>query len=54
MNVTTYEDYQTVDGFPIARKEKYEQDGKLMSTTDLVEFKVATPSEGTLAKPVSN
>jgi hypothetical protein len=54
VNVTTYEDYQTVDGFPIARKEKLEQDGKPMSTTELVEFKVATPSEGTFAKPLSN
>jgi hypothetical protein len=51
VSVTTYEDYQTIDGFPMARKERTERDGKPASTTELMEFKVATPSEGAFAKP---
>jgi hypothetical protein len=48
---TTSSDYQTFDGFPLARKETTERDGKLASTTELIEFKVATPSEEAFAKP---
>jgi hypothetical protein len=49
--VTTYEDYQNFDGFPIARKEITQRDGKPASTRELIEFKVAMPSEGAFAKP---
>jgi hypothetical protein len=49
--VTLYEDYQTFDSFPMARKETYQRDGKLASTTELIDFKAATPSEGAFAKP---
>ena len=49
--MTTYEDYQTIDGFPIARKETTQRDGKLASTTELIEFKVGTPSQGAFDKP---
>jgi hypothetical protein len=51
VSVTTYEDYQTFDGFPIARKETIQRDGKLASTTELIDFKVVTPSAGAFAKP---
>ena len=51
VTVTTYEDYQTFDGFPMARKEITQRDGKPSSTRELIEFKVATPSEGTFDKP---
>ncbi len=51
VTVTTYEDYQTIDGFPIARKETTQRDGKLASTTELIEFKVGTPSQGAFDKP---
>jgi hypothetical protein len=49
--VTLYEDFQTTDGFPIARKVTTQQDGKTTSTRELIDFKVATPSEGAFAKP---
>jgi hypothetical protein len=48
---TLYGDYQTLDGFPMARKETSRRDGKLASTTELIEFKAATPAEGAFAKP---
>jgi hypothetical protein len=50
-SVSYYEDYQTVEGFPIARKVTNLQDGKTTSTQHLIDFKVATPSEGLFAKP---
>lgn len=51
VTVTTYEDYQTFDGFPLARKETTQRDGKLAWTMELIDFKVATPSETAFAKP---
>ena len=48
---TLYGDYQTFDGFPMARKVTSRRDGKLASTTELIDFKAATPSEGAFAKP---
>ena len=49
--VTTHEDYQTFDGFPLARKQTSQRDGKPAYTRELIDFKVATPSEGAFAKP---
>lgn len=46
-----YGDYRTVDGFPMARKETTRRDGKLASTTELIDFKAATPGEGSFARP---
>ena len=51
VTVTSYDDYQNCDGFPLARKETTQRDGKPASTRELIEFKVATPSEGAFAKP---
>jgi hypothetical protein len=51
VTVTNYDDYQNFDGFPLARKETTQRDGKPASTRELIEFKVATPSEGAFAKP---
>ncbi len=51
VTVTTFADYQTFDGFPIARKETSERDGKPSSTMDLIDFKVVTPSQGAFTKP---
>jgi hypothetical protein len=51
VTVTTYEDYQTIDGFPLARKETTQRDGKLAWTRELIEFQVATPSATAFAKP---
>ncbi len=48
---TLYGDYQTVDGFLMARKETSLRDGKLAFTTELIDFHVASPSEGAFAKP---
>jgi hypothetical protein len=48
---TLYGDYQTQGGFPMARKVTYRRDGKLASTTELIDFSVASPSEGAFAKP---
>jgi hypothetical protein len=48
---TTFSDYQTFDGFPLARKETTVRDGKPASTRELIEFKVATPSEEAFGKP---
>jgi hypothetical protein len=48
---TTYEDYKTFDGFPMARKIASYQDGKLTSTRELIEFKVGTPDPAAFAKP---
>ena len=48
---TLYGDYQTLDGFPMARKVTSRRDGKLASTTELIDFSVASPSEGAFAKP---
>ena len=39
------------DGFPMARKETSLRDGKLAFTTELIDFHVASPSEGAFAKP---
>jgi hypothetical protein len=49
--VTLYEDYQTCDGFPMARKVVTHRDGKLSYTREQSDFKAVTPSEGTFAKP---
>ena len=51
VQVTLYGDYQTCDGFPMARKVTSQRDGKLASTTELIDFHVASPSEGAFAKP---
>ena len=51
VSVILYGDYQTCDGFPMARKETRWSDGKLSSTTELIDFQVTTPSEGAFAKP---
>ncbi len=51
VQVTLYGDYQTFDGFPMARKETSLRDGKLAFTTELIDFHVASPSEGAFAKP---
>jgi hypothetical protein len=48
---TLYGDYQTLDGFPMARKVTSRRDGKLAFTTELIDFKAETPSEGAFAKP---
>ena len=48
---TLYGDYQTLDGFPMARKVTSRRDGKLAYTRELVDFKAATPGEGAFAKP---
>ena len=48
---TLYGDYQTFDGFLMARKVTSRREGKLALTTELIDFKVATPSEGAFAKP---
>ena len=48
---TLYGDYQTLDGFPMARKVTSLRDGKPASTTELIDFKAATPGEGALAQP---
>ncbi len=48
---TLYGDYQTLGGFPMARKVTSRRDGKLAYTTELIDFKAATPSEGAFAKP---
>lgn len=48
---TLYEDYQDFDGFPLARKITYERDGKLVSTSELTQFKAGVPDPGTFAKP---
>jgi hypothetical protein len=48
---TLYGDYQTFDGFPMARKVTSRRDGKLAYTTELIDFKAETPSEGAFAKP---
>ena len=48
---TLYGDYQNLDGFPMARKVTSRRDGKLASTTEVIEFKAATPGEGAFAKP---
>ena len=51
VTTTTYDDYQNFDGFPLARKETTERDGKPASTREMIEFKLGTPSEGAFAKP---
>ena len=51
VHVTLYEDYQTCDGFPMARKVTSRRDGKLAYTRELIDFKAATPGEGAFAKP---
>ena len=48
---TLYRDYQTLDGFPMARKMTSQRDGKLAFTTELIDFSMASPSEGAFAKP---
>jgi hypothetical protein len=48
---TIYGDYQTVGGFPMARKETSRRDGKEAYTSELIDFKVATPSADAFAKP---
>jgi hypothetical protein len=51
VTVATYEDYQTFDGFPLARKETVQRDGKPAWTMEVIDFKVATPSGTAFAKP---
>jgi hypothetical protein len=51
VQVTLYGDYQTFNGFPMARKVTSLRDGKLASTTELIDFEAATPSESAFAKP---
>jgi hypothetical protein len=51
VTVTTYSDYQTIEGFPVARKETTQRDGKPSSTTQVIEFQVMTPSPAAFAKP---
>jgi hypothetical protein len=51
VDVTTYKNYQTFDGFPLARKQTSQQDGKLAWTKELIDFKVETPKKGTFDKP---
>ena len=51
VNITTFSDYQTFDGFPIARKETSERDGKPSYTRELIDFRVVTPSREAFAKP---
>jgi hypothetical protein len=51
VHVTLYEDYQTCDGFPMARKVTHQDDGKVVYTRELIAFQAATPSEGAFAKP---
>jgi hypothetical protein len=46
-----YGDYQTCDGFPIARKATHQHDGKVVFIRELIDFQVATPSAGAFAKP---
>ena len=48
---TVYGDYQTCDGFPIARKVTHQHDGKVVYTRELIDFNVSSPSEGAFAKP---
>ena len=48
---TVYGDYQTCDGFPMARKVTHLHDGKVVYARDLIDFHVASPSEGAFAKP---
>jgi hypothetical protein len=49
--VSLYGDYQTFDGFLLARKVTSHRDGKLSSTIERLEFTAATPSESAFAKP---
>ena len=51
VTVTTYTDYQTIDGFPMARKSATQRDGKPGWTRELIEFQVMTPSPSAFAKP---
>jgi hypothetical protein len=51
VQVTLYGDYQTCDGFPMSQKVTSRRDGKLAFTTELINFKAATPSEGAFSKP---
>jgi hypothetical protein len=51
VTTTRLSDYQMFHGFPLARKETTERDGKLASTRELFDFNVGTPSEGAFAKP---
>jgi hypothetical protein len=48
---TLYGDYQNFEGFPMARKVTSQRDGKLSYTTELIDFHVASTSEGAFAKP---
>jgi hypothetical protein len=51
VTVTTYEDYQIFDGYPLARRATTQRDGKLAWTRELIDFKVATPSARAFARP---
>jgi hypothetical protein len=51
VTVTTFEDYHTFDGFPLARKETTQRDGKLAWTLEVMDFKVEKPSGAAFAKP---
>ena len=51
MRSTTYEDYKSFEGFPMACKSATYQDGKLTSTWELVELKVGSPGPEAFAKP---
>lgn len=48
---TLYGDYQTLDGFLMARKVTSRRDGKLAYSMELIDFRAATPGEGVFAKP---
>jgi hypothetical protein len=51
LSVTTYEDYQMVEGFSLARKETVLRDGKLAWTMELIDFKLETAKPAAFAKP---
>jgi hypothetical protein len=46
-----HEDYQTLDGFPIARTVTSRRDGKTTYTRQVLAFQVMTPEAGEFAKP---
>jgi hypothetical protein len=51
VTATSYADYQTFDGFPLARKVTNERDGKPYFTRELIDFKAASPDPAAFAKP---
>jgi hypothetical protein len=42
---------QVFDGFPLARKETVQRDGKPAWTQELIDFQATTPSATAFAKP---